>query len=134
MFERLDIKKMRIEGYPPATSAIPLLRITNDKFTSSKSSVSSCSSSLKSNFEDHGNRADTLAALLDFYEAVGLKYGRGHWNLLVAVPGWKEKLANLEQTFLASWEQGRACLDEFGQLKDHWRDGFKAISSNGGAI
>ncbi len=73
------------------------------------------------------DRETTKSELMKVYEAIGKAYSKEHWKQLIALPGWKPKLDELEQAFTAAWKAGRDCWQELEALKEHWRAGLKAI-------
>lgn len=73
------------------------------------------------------DRKAVLAELNKTYRVIGETYSKEHWLKLAALPGWRDRLRELEVAFNAAWANGNECWGEFGRLRDHWREGLRAI-------
>lgn len=74
------------------------------------------------------DRSATRRQLLRLYRILGESYTKEHWHRLISVPGWRDRLTDLEEAFTQAWKDGCDCWQEFEQLREHWRSGIKHIS------
>jgi hypothetical protein len=72
-------------------------------------------------------RRGALEDLVEFHKDIGLKYTEADWQSFCAIPGWRDRLEELEEAFTRAWREGSDCQPEFHLVREHW---LTAISMN----
>jgi DNA primase len=72
-------------------------------------------------------RKSVMAELYRFYAITAENYKAPDWARLIEIPGWKDALDRLEESFTLAWQSGENSSREFEELREHWRAGMGVV-------
>jgi hypothetical protein len=75
-------------------------------------------------------RTATSARLEQLHADLAARYGREDWRRAAAIPGWAERLDELEEAYTTVWKAGGDPRRELDALADHWRTGLGGSFDN----
>jgi hypothetical protein len=72
----------------------------------------------------HLHRKETSERLQALYAELGRRFSRQDYLRAASIPGWREHLDNLEESYTNVWRAGGNPREEFEALANHWRLGL----------